>query len=176
NDRLRISIYIQSKEPEKPETIRLFEPRLDEWVDMLHELENRGTVHFRWGGYPTWEHNLPKLGSQIVVGHSIGHRVVMFLMRVIAVGDDCIPFVENPEIVNAVDDCVSFILANTVGPVIAEKSKLEFIDDYLFDSNYETELPKHISDFLKQFFHKQMLKYNEGNIDCDPSIDNLKDA
>ena len=171
NDRLRISIYIQSKEPEKPETIRVYTPHLHEWVNMIRDLEERGTAHFRWGGFPPWEHNLPKLGSEFVVAHSLGSRVVMFKMRVIAKGDDCIPFVDDPDIVNAVDDCVSFILANTIGPVIADKSEIDFIDDYLFDTDYETELPFAESEALKQLFHKQMWKYNEGNIDCDPSID-----
>ena len=171
NDRLRISIFIQSKEPVKPETVRLYVPRLNEWVCTIHELEDRGTTHFRWDGFPTWEHNLPKLGTQIVVARDLGNRVVMFLMRVIAVGDDCIPFVDDPEIVNAVDDCVSFILANTNGPDIANKSDVDFIDKYLSNASYETELSQQDSDALKLYFHKQMLKYNEGNIDCDPSID-----
>lgn len=171
NDSLRISIYIQSKEPEKPETIRVYTPHLHEWVNMIHELEERGSAHFRWGGFPTWEHNLPKLGSEMVVAHSLGSRVVMFKMRVIAKGDDCIPFVDDPEIVNAVDDCVSFILANTIGPVIVDKSEIDFIDDYLYDADYETELPFAESEALKQLFHKQMWKYNEGNIDSDPTTD-----
>ena len=175
NDRLRISIYIQSKEPEKPETIRVYAPGLHDWVNMIRELETRGTAHFRWGGYPTWEHNLPKLGSEIVMAHSMGSRVVMFKMRVIAVGDDCIPFVEDPEIVNSVDDCVSFVLANTIGPVIVDKSEIDVIDDYLYEADYETELPSSESESLKQLFHKHMWKYNEGNVDCDPSIDTSKE-
>lgn len=171
NDRLRISIYIQSKEPKRPETIRLYSPRTRDWIKMIRELEERGTAHFRWGGFPTWQHNLPNLGSEVVMARNMGRRVVMFKMRVIAKDDDCIPFVDDPEIVNADDDCVSFILANTIGPVIVDKSDLYFIDDSLNDAGYETELPFAKSEALKQLFHKQMWKFNEGNIDCDPSID-----
>lgn len=171
NERLRISIFIKSKEPEKPDTIRLFTPVLHDWVRVLRELEQRGTVHFRWGGYPTWEHNLPKVGTRIAVMHDMGSKVVMFLMRIIAKGDDCIPFVDDPEIVTACDDCESFVLANSCGPVTKDKSELDFLGEAFFGYDYEHEISPDESDALKNLFHKFLWEYNENNIDSDPSID-----
>lgn len=171
NDRLRISIFIQSKEPQKPETIRIFNPSLHDWIGMLRDLEERGVAHFRWGGFPVWEHNLPKVGNQIVIMHYMGRKVVAFLMRIIAKGDACIPFVKDREIVTACDDCESFVIANTIGPVIVDKSELSFLGETVFGYDYEQEIPLDVSNALKEFFHKMMWKFNENNIDSDPSID-----
>lgn len=159
NDRLRISIYIQSKDPVRPEGIRVYAPDRHEWLDTLRELEERGTAHFRWGGFPVWGRNLPKLGSRIVVVRNLSTKVILLDMRVIAVGDDCVPFVDDPQMVHAVDDRVSFVLANAFGPVTVDKRELEFLEGSLDNNDCEQELSLPQTDQLKQLLHKAMWSF-----------------
>lgn len=171
NDRLRISIYVCENEEQKKDVMRLCPVTMSEWTSTIREIEERGVTHFRWGGFPPWEMNLPKVGTQIVLALDWGNSVVMMLTRVIAKGDDCIPFVEDPEMVNAVDDCCSFILANTYGPAIVDGSEAQFLASMMEVYDYSKELTFEESESLKKMFHKMIWKFNADNIDSDPSLD-----
>lgn len=129
-DRIRITIWIKSRKPQevRPDSLRLQSLGLNECKGMIEELKRRGTVHFRWGFFNEMPLNLPIVGEEVVLVRRQAKNVLFFLMKVIAEGEECAPFLDDPEEIHCVDDCATFVLANIVGPVTVDISQLPFLN------------------------------------------------
>ena len=176
NNRIRLTLYIESKEPElvRPDLLRAESLSTSELREMVESLEKRGTAYFRWGGYSLPELAFPAVGERVVMVHRDKDSEVLYLMRVLAVGDDCSSYMEFPEeIHNRVDDCESYILTNLMGPVRIEKNNHEFLVGLDLKGLSATEyLPPRVSKGFELYFHSLLVKtLNRNNIDSDPSID-----
>lgn len=85
----------------------------EEYAETLKEIETKGTTYFRWGGFPTWEHDLPDEGENVLVVCQGDETTTFHVLMVVALGNGCIPFVEGgiDEIIR-VDDCIAYILVS----------------------------------------------------------------
>lgn len=129
NDRIRISIFIESREPEVPRSDLL----RAEWLDddyydaMIAELREQGFATFRWGGFPPEERNLPEAGEKIVMLHETKDEVALYLMHVLMTGEDCLKLGLDPDEIHAFDDCIHFVLTNVSGPITLSRDRLSFL-------------------------------------------------
>lgn len=173
NDRLRISIFIRNKEKETviPYLLRIQSLEYHESLKMVNELERCGIVHFRWGGYPTLERSLPEIDDEIVLLRQQDNCVMMFLMRIIAVGDDCAQFVNDDEIL-AEDDCICYVLSNVIGPLFISQEELSFLGKSSLNRHNVSEcLSKESSNALRAIFRHHLTTLYHNDVDLDPSID-----
>lgn len=126
--RIGVDVYIESKGKVNPEEdYKLYAISLDEdgAAEMLEELHRRGTVHFRWCcGLPDcWADN-PNVGQNVLVltkGDKKSQNV--YLMKVLAIGRNSRPYLDDPSELDWDDDSTSYVLTNLQGPLKA-KSKL----------------------------------------------------
>lgn len=155
-DRLRISVYIQGKEPKhvRPDLLRAESLSTSELRDMVEELNERGTACFRWGGFCYSEFAFPIVGEKIVMVHCDEDSEVLYLLRVLAKGkEDCARYVDFPEMLDCLDDRDPYVLTNVMGPVRIKKSKHKFLTGVDMKGLSATEyLPPHVSDGFKQYF------------------------
>ena len=97
----------------------------------------------------------------------------MFRMKVIAEGEDCAPFLDDPEEIHCVDDRITFVLTNIAGPVVVNLRELYFLDIATLGKRevYEWLCEEEDCGLRELFdiFYKSWLPVN--NIDMDPSID-----
>lgn len=129
NDRIRITIYVESREPvvQRPDLLRA------QWLDddayhrMIAGLKEQGFATFRWGGFPPRERGLPETGDKIVMLHEENESVGLHLMHVLMTGEDCLQLGIDPDEVFAVDDCIHFALTNVAGPLTAPLDSLRFL-------------------------------------------------
>lgn len=173
NDRLRISIFIRDKNPDvvKPDTLRIQSLGFNESLVVIKELETGGVVHFRWGGYPIWDRDLPSVGDEVVLLRRQANEVMMLLTRIIAKDEDCLPFVDEDDVI-AIDDCVCFVLSNVCGPLFVDLKQLDFLGiDTLDDRDVYDSLPTEDSENLKAIFHSRLYNIYRNNVDLDPSLD-----
>lgn len=176
NDRIRITIWLLSSEPEemRPNRLRLQSLGFRECKQMIEELQRRGTVHFRWGFFNDGPLNLPTVGEEVVLVRRQAEKVLMFRMKVIAEGEDCASFLDDPEEIHYVDDQATFVLTNIVGPVTVDIKTLYFLDTLSLGKREVYDyLSQEEDQGLRELFDKafnKWLPYN--NIDMDPSIDN----
>lgn len=129
SDRVHITVYIRSKEPIPPSDNRLRIKTFEEgnWYSFIDEIWQNGVSLFRWGGFPPWEHDLPKKGEKMVFMHKTEGTTALYLMTVIAKGDDCAPYVDDIEELHMVDDCCPYALTVVKGPVSVRNEELEFL-------------------------------------------------
>ena len=126
-ERIAVDIYIESKEKIDPtEQNRLFVLKCadEEARKFKAELMERGTVHFRWGGFPTWENTLPDKGQKVLIGMGRDNDFECYLMKVLAIGSEAAPFIKDRNELHMVDDCEVFVLSNIQGPVSLPESAL----------------------------------------------------
>lgn len=129
NDRIRITVYIESREPviPRPDLLRA------EWLDdrgyaaMIDELIECGFAKFRLGGFPLEERNLPETGDKIVILHEEDEAITLHLMHVLMLGDDCLKLGINEEEIEVCDDCCLFALTNVFGPITLSRDRLGFL-------------------------------------------------
>lgn len=129
NDRIRITVYIESREPVnlRPDLLRA------EWLDdagyaaMIDELKECGFAKFRWGGFPLKDRNLPEVGDKIVILHEEDEAITLHLMHVLMIGYDCLKPGINEEEFECEDDCVDFALTNVIGPIALSRDRLGFL-------------------------------------------------
>ena len=78
-------------------------------------------------------------------------------MHTIAIGEDAIPFLENPEEeMGRIDDCSPYVLTLVKGPVLVGLHELDFLDDIEVGSYQpEGKLPENCIDKLKDLFFKK---------------------
>lgn len=177
NDRIRLTIFIKSNEPEivRPDLLRAHSVSLSELKEMVDELDRRGTAYFRWGGFsgfPPDELQSLVEGEKVVIVHRDEDSEILYMMRVLATGDECAKYVEDPDSIHCVDDCTPYILTNVMGPVRIRKSDLRFLSGVDMCQFSATEyLPLKLSAGFKGIFKKQLLKtFNRDNGDEDSKI------
>lgn len=158
-DRLRMTIYIQSKEAELAEEDHgqhVYAQMLDDgyFEDFINTLYRQGYVYFRWGGFPPWEHDLPNEGEKVIFIHQEKDTTTLYLMHLVAKGEKSAPFLRNAEEeLNMVDDCCPYVLTNVKGPVVCASKKLSWLPDEKISSNQpEGRLSGYAVDRLKEIF------------------------
>ena len=62
----------------------------------------------------------------------------MYLMKIIAIGEQSVPFLEDIEDLHRVDDCTGYVLTNVVGPVIMEDCEL-YLPKELLKGKYQPD-------------------------------------
>lgn len=131
-NRLRMTIYIQSKDEfDEANSERVYAVRLDkdEYAEMKAALICQGFVYKRWGGFPIWERQLPKVGDKLIFITEKSDKVVLFLMRVMADEEDRAGFfIDNPDELLQIDDCCPFILTNIMGPIVLLQEEIRWFD------------------------------------------------
>lgn len=155
NDRIRITIYIESREPIVPRPNWLRAEYLDDdsYAAMTDELKERGFATFRWGGFPPEERNLPEKDDKIVMLHDDGESVILHLMHVLMTGVDCMKLGLDKDEIIFVDDCVHFALTNVVGPMTVSRTNLNFLSHPdLREYSATAYLTPEESDTFKEFF------------------------
>lgn len=159
NDRIRMTIYIESREPEivRPDLLRAQFLSAADFMDMTGELERRGTAYFRFGGSPHHELKFPAVGEKIVMAHQREDSVILYLMRVLAAGDDCAAYVDDPDSIDCDDDCAPYILTNIMGPVKTDSNEHGFLAGTdLKGLNASEYLSKRLSDDFSEIFRSMI--------------------
>ncbi len=151
NDKLHIAVYIRSKEPVQPKDdrlrVKIFKD--DEWEVFTDELWEKGVSFFRWGGFPPWELDLPEKGDKVVFIRKGEKETVVYLMMVIAMDDDCEPFVDDIERLHMVDDCSPYVLSVVKGPLSFKNEELFFLEALHTDRwQPDIKLEREVSDKL----------------------------
>ena len=154
-ERLHITVYVKAKTPLPPSDNRLricsFEE--DGWNAFADDVWRKGVALFRWGGFPPWELDLPKRGDKVAFVHKAEETAALYLMTVIATGDDCAPYVENVEDLNWVDDCNPYALTVVKGPVSVKNEELGFLGTALETCRQpDFKLNQEDSDALMEIF------------------------
>ena len=155
SDRLHITVFVKAKTPIVPSDNRLricsFED--EGWKELADDIWQKGVALFRWGGYPKWEHDLPKKGDKVAFVHKMEETAAMYLMTVIATGDDCSPYVENVEDLHWVDDRSPYALTVVKGPVSVRNEELGFLGAALETCRQpDFKLDQEDSDALMEIF------------------------
>ena len=175
NDRIRITIWLLSSEPEevRPNRLRLQSLGFSECKAKIEELQRCGSVHFHWGFFNDGPLNLPTVGEEVVLIRRQAEKVLMFRMKVIAEGNDCASFLDNPEEIHCVDDRTAFVLTNIAGPVIVDLNTLYFLDTTTLGKREVYDwLSEEEDSGLRELFDKAFDKWlPDNNIDMDQSID-----
>ena len=132
NERVRMAIYIRSKDDEVDTSHLLRAKELDanELGELTLGLENKGFACFRFMVcYPLdllHKFNLPKEGDKVVFFYRRKDDVVLYLMHSIAVGEEhASKFLGEVEC--WVDDCTSFVFTNVKGPVVVASEDVLFL-------------------------------------------------
>lgn len=154
-ERLHITVYVKAKTPLPPSDNRLricsFEE--DGWNAFADDVWRKGVALFRWGGFPPWELDLPKKGDKVAFVHKAEETAALYLMTVIATGDDCAPYVENVEDLHWVDDCNPYALTVVKGPVSVRNEELSFLGAALETCRQpDFKLDQEDSDALMEIF------------------------
>ena len=154
-ERLHITVYVKAKTPLPPSDNRLricsFEE--DGWNAFADDVWRKGVALFRWGGFPPWELDLPKKGDKVAFVHKAEETAALYLMTVIATGDDCAPYVENVEDLHWVDDCNPYALTVVKGPVSVKNEELGFLGAALETCRQpDFKLDQEDSDALMEIF------------------------
>ncbi|MBD5206297.1 MAG: hypothetical protein HDS84_07985 [Bacteroidales bacterium] len=175
NNSIRITIYIESSEPEvvRPDLLRAESISTYKLRELTEELEDRGTAYFRFGGYPHHELQFPIVGEKIVLVHHGPDNEILYLMRVLATDDDCAAYVEDPDSIDCVDDCAPFILTNIMGPIKIVKNEYPFLNGVDLKGFSATNyLVPEISDGFNEIFNSVLFRtINRDNIDIEPDLD-----
>lgn len=175
---IRIKIFIESNEPElvRPDLLRAESVDFHEFREVVSELAERGTTCRRFGGFPPSEYLLPIVGEKIVIVHTAPDGVILYLMRVLAEGDDCSGYVDDPASLICCDDTAPFILTNIMGPVKIAKSDHGFLCGVDLKNFTATKyLDPTLSGGFNRLFSSVLFRtINRYNIDVDPSIDGLR--
>lgn len=155
DQRLRMTIYIKSKEEMMEDW---FIQKVDEsFVRGLYEsLYQDGVAHFRWGGFPPWERDLPRKGDKVVFFYEGETNAELFLMHTIAIGEDARSFLDDPEEeMGMIDDCLPYILTLVKGPVAVDLQEVDFLNYVRICLRQpEGKLPRFCIKKLKELFFK----------------------
>ncbi len=151
---LSMKIYMVSREKKKVEDtsnlIRVLKFDYDEYQNFINDLRTNGYCYFRYGGYPPWEHNLPKKDERVIFMHQDKETTSLYEMHCIAVGDEeASYFVKDKETLFATDDCCYYVFTNTLGPIHIENNELYFLES----ENINTTQPEK---FLSKQASRQM--------------------
>lgn len=179
DDRIRITIWLRSNEPVeiRPNLLRIQSLGFNECKAMIDELQRRGTVHFRWGFFNDGPLNLPIEGEEVVLVRRQANKVLLFLMKVIADGENCAPFIDDPDEIHCCDDRSTFVLTNIIGPITVDVKQLYFLDVYTLGKREVYDwLSEEEDRGLRNLFKHELDKWvPSNNVDMDPSIDEPKE-
>lgn len=155
SDRLHITVYVKAKTPIVPSDnrLRICSFAQDGWNAFADDVWRKGVALFRWGGFPPWELDLPKKGDKVAFVHKSEETAALYLMTVIATGDDCAPYVENVEDLHWVDDRNPYALTVVKGPVSVRNEELGFLGAALETCRQpDFKLDQEDSDALMEIF------------------------
>lgn len=157
SDRIHIAIYIISKDEEEFTRMNLRALSIDdETYDKIGvDFMTNGCTYFRWGGFPPWERNLPNKDKNVVFLHKQKDDTALYLLHLIAIGNDAYPFVEDKEELDMCDDCCHYVFTNVKGPLTLANCELTFLESDIIDT-YQPEsfLSKETSEMLMSIFNK----------------------
>ena len=174
NSRIRITIYIESNEPQlvRPDFFRGNTLNPLELGNMYHQLKEFGVAYFRFGGYPLSNYIMPIVGEKIVMFYPDLDNVILYLTRVMAEGEDCGKYDKGWADVYD-DDQIGYVVSVISGPIIVKREELSFMfDSDIMNLSVVDYLSRHETLNLRELFDKALFKIiNRGNIDMDPSID-----
>lgn len=155
SDRLHITVFVKAKTPIVPSDnrLRICSFAQDGWNAFADDVWRKGVALFRWGGFPPWELDLPKKGDKVAFVHKSEETAALYLMTVIATGDDCAPYVENVEDLHWVDDRSPYALTVVKGPVAVRNEELGFLGAALETCRQpDFKLDQEDSDALMEIF------------------------
>lgn len=161
-DRLRMTIYIQSKEADEPveHKERMYAQIMDDesFTNFREALYKKGYVFYRWPVLLPDKRDFLEEGDKVVFIHKHNDSASLYLMHLVAKGDDHVmPFVNNPEEeLEMTDDCIPFVLTNVKGPITCSNKDLAFLDGEDICERYnERILTEYAYRCLNVFFEKR---------------------
>ena len=121
---IEINIFVDHGEGRLPSD-RLRVVNVGNLAEHEQWLRDKGAMYFRWRYQ--W-HVAPLAGEAIVVMSRGATESVMYLTRVIAVGEDAKLFFDDPDDIVLDDDCHAYILGNISGPKTVPGWALDFLN------------------------------------------------
>ena len=181
NNRIRITIYLQSNKPliVRPDFLRATTLDLREFRDMVEELNRKGTCYMRFGGFYDEPKIRPIEGEKVVAFYQDDNRdYIIYMLRVFVTGDKCVEYLDDPEVMHMIDDCSPYILTNICGPIFVKPDN-PFYDQIAYTCSDELNPMEYLNETLThrlKIIFKRVLSrtLNQGNIDADPSLDEDK--
>lgn len=155
-ERIEIAIYIKSKyDLDKSTKIRALSLGKNEFYKICRDLETKGNTYFHLRDVPKCEHNLPLKDDNVVFIYKQEEYSILYLMHLIAIGDEDYPFVKDIEEIKTIDDCDNYVFTNVKGPIKCHNSELIFLDiDNLDSDQPETYLSQDTTDLLKMIINE----------------------
>ena len=153
SDKLHIAVYIRSKEPVLPKDDRLHIIGFDDedWEAFKEELWQKGYTYRRWGKLLPDATDLPEEGDMVVFIHTEDDRSVLYLMKVIAEGDEQVRSIltHDEDLHELIDDCCPNVLTVVKGPITLSSDELVFLGaPWEGHSRPDFKLEKEVSDKL----------------------------
>lgn len=177
NSRIRITIFIESNKPHlvRPNLFRGNTLNSWELQNMNLELKEYGVAYFRFGGYPLSDYIMPTVGEKIVMFYPDSDKMVLYLTRVMAEGEDCSRYKKEWGDLY-IDDQIGYVISVISGPIIVEGSELFFMfDSDINNLSAEDYLNSYETSNLSKLFDKVLFNIvDRGNFDPDPPIDSAE--
>ena len=153
SDKLHIAVYIRSKEPVQPKDDRLHILGFDDedWEAFKEELWQKGYTYRRWGKLLPDVTDLPEEGDMVVFIHTEDDRSVLYLMKVIAEGDEQVRSIltHGEALDEMIDDCCPYVLTVVKGPITLSSDELVFLGTpWEGHCRPDFKLEKEVSDML----------------------------
>ena len=153
SDKLHIAVYIRSKEPVLPKDDRLHILGFDDedWEAFKEELWQKGYTYRRWGKLLPDVTDLPEEGDMVVFIHTEDDRSVLYLMKVIAEGDEQVRSIltHGEALDEMIDDCCPYVLTVVKGPITLSSDELVFLGaPWEGHSRPDFKLEREVSDKL----------------------------
>lgn len=153
SDKLHIAVYVRSKEPVQPKDDRLHILDFDdeEWKAFTEELWQKGYTYRRWGKLLPDVTDLPEEGDMVVFIHPEDEKKVLYLMKVIAEGDEQARSIltHGEPLSEMTDDCCPYVLTVVKGPMALPSDELVFLGtQWLGYCHPDFKLEKEVSDKL----------------------------
>lgn len=122
-----------------------------EWNSIESELWETGFCHLCWGKLETGKEQAPEKGSIVVFAYYNSPFTCFRLMKVLATGDGCIPFVGNDK-TPVTEDRTDIVFSKIAGGLDLSDNETDQIRPYLdkTDSHPLLLLPEDISDKILQ--------------------------
>lgn len=153
NNRIRITIWLLSKEAEKrpSDLLRLSPLSYTEMEEMTIKLQERGLAHFRWRVFPPSSTPIYD-GEEVVLMCIKGKEVIMYRMRIMASDGDVAHYIDDYEAMD--DSCMDYVLSNIAGPIFSNIWEIDFLNpDAIHCYDVLEYLDKEKSDTLKELMH-----------------------
>lgn len=157
-DRLRISIYIKQKETEPKEEacLRLYPISAGAWIDFRDEMRENGVCCYRWGCSSSGTRGLPEVGDCVVFIHYGDNLSELALMKVIATGADCEPYVGDIDFLLSDKNYAPYALTQVFGPIQVTSDKIRWLHSSIEGAEERgipnLQMPRYFSDNLLKFF------------------------